>query len=54
MPKRRNPFGECSPLQLKQHVGIKEIDCGIAQEQNMKSVYGQSVYFLLAVINDLT
>lgn len=41
MPKRRNPFGECSPLQLKQHVGIKEVDLGVAQEQKMKSVYGR-------------
>ncbi|XP_045168639.2 apoptosis regulatory protein Siva-like isoform X1 [Mercenaria mercenaria] len=42
MPKRRNPFGECSPLQLKQHVGVKEIDCGIAQQQKMKSVYDRT------------
>ncbi|XP_060559850.1 apoptosis regulatory protein Siva-like isoform X2 [Ruditapes philippinarum] len=42
MPKRRNPFGECSPLQLKQHVGVKEIDCGIAQQHNMKSVYDRT------------
>jgi len=41
MPKRRNPFGECSPLQFKQHVGVKDVDLGIAQEQKMKSVYGK-------------
>ncbi|XP_052768426.1 apoptosis regulatory protein Siva-like isoform X2 [Mya arenaria] len=39
MPKRRNPFGECSPLQLKQHVAQKEVDLGVAKDQNMKSVY---------------
>ena len=41
MPKRPNPFGDCSPLQLKQHVGKKEIDLGVARDQNMKKIYGK-------------
>ena len=41
MPKRPNPFGDCSPLQLKQHVGTKEVDMGVAYDQNMKAVYGK-------------
>ena len=44
MPKRPNPFGEGSPLQLKQHIGNKEIDMGIAQEENMKRVYGKDFH----------
>ncbi|KAL4237473.1 Apoptosis regulatory protein Siva [Mactra antiquata] len=39
MPKRRNPFGDCSPLQLKQHVGTREIDLGVNQHEKMRSVY---------------
>ncbi|XP_046364390.2 apoptosis regulatory protein Siva-like [Haliotis rufescens] len=39
MPKRSNPFGEQSPLQLKTHVGQKEVDLGVAQDELMKSVY---------------
>ena len=41
MPKRPNPFGDCAPLQLKTHVGIKELAAGIRQEELMKSVYGE-------------
>ena len=41
MPKRPNPFGDCSPLQLKQHVGKKEVDMGVGRDQNMKDVYGK-------------
>ncbi|KAK6182361.1 hypothetical protein SNE40_010069 [Patella caerulea] len=39
MPKRTNPFGDSSPLQFKTHVGTKEIDMGVCQQQNMKQVY---------------
>ena len=41
MPKRPNPFGDCAPLQLKTHVGIKELAAGIRQEELMKAVYGE-------------
>ena len=41
MPKRPNPFGDCAPLQLKTHVGIKELAAGIRQEELMKPVYGE-------------
>lgn len=39
MPKRTNPFGECSPLQFKSHIGMKEVDkiC----EQTMNTVFGK-------------
>ena len=40
MPKRRNPFGDGSPLQLKTHVGKKELNHGVSGEQNLKAVYG--------------
>ncbi|XP_052273946.1 apoptosis regulatory protein Siva-like isoform X2 [Dreissena polymorpha] len=48
MPKRRNPFGDSSPLQLKQHVGKKEVDMGIAKHQNMKSVYERTKELLFS------
>ncbi|KAK3093381.1 hypothetical protein FSP39_014793 [Pinctada imbricata] len=39
MPKRRNPFGDGSPLQFKTHVRTKELNAGIGGEQNMRSIY---------------
>ena len=56
MPKRPNPFGDCSPLQLKQHVGTKEVDMGVARNQNMKAIYGKqskpdSPHYVSAYIN---
>ena len=41
MPKRNNPFGDHSPLQLKTHVRAKEVDNGISQQVRMQSVYGK-------------
>lgn len=41
MPKRTNPFGDSSPLQLKSHIRQKEVDMGVLQEENMKAVYGK-------------
>ena len=41
MPKRPNPFGDASPLQIKTHIGPKEIDMGVNQEKNMSVVYGK-------------
>ena len=46
MPKRRNPFGDGSPLQLKTHVGKKELNHGVSGEQNLKAVYGNLLYCL--------
>ncbi|XP_059161177.1 uncharacterized protein LOC131944521 [Physella acuta] len=39
MPKRNNPFGDHSSLQLKTHVGEKEVDKGVAMQTRMQSVY---------------
>lgn len=45
MPKRRNPFGDGSPLQLKTHIGTKELNTGVSGEQNLKAVYGNHSFF---------
>ncbi|GFO34693.1 Apoptosis regulatory protein siva [Plakobranchus ocellatus] len=39
MPKRNNPFGDHSSLQLKMHVGEKEVDKGVCQQTRMQTVY---------------
>ncbi|XP_069118333.1 apoptosis regulatory protein Siva-like [Argopecten irradians] len=39
MPKRRNPFGDCSPLQFKTHVGQKELVDGISGKDQLNAVY---------------
>lgn len=38
MPKRKNPFGEITPLQRKTHVGFQEM----ATEQDKQQIYGKS------------
>lgn len=38
MPKRKNPFGDTAPLQLKTHVGYKEA----ATEEEKEEVYGET------------
>ena len=38
MPKRKNPFGEITPLQLKTHVGFEQM----ATQQEREQVYGES------------
>lgn len=38
MPKRKNPFGEITPLQRKTHVGFQEM----ATEQDKQLVHGKS------------
>ena len=38
MPKRKNPFGEITPLQRKTHVGFQEM----ATEQDKQLVNGKS------------
>lgn len=41
MPKRPNPFGDASPLQLKTHIGTREINTlGTDRDVKMKEVYG--------------
>ena len=37
MPKRKCPFGDATPLQLKTHVGFKET----ATDSDMQEVYGE-------------
>ncbi|KAL3873810.1 hypothetical protein ACJMK2_036895 [Sinanodonta woodiana] len=46
MPKRTNPFGDYSPLQMKVHVGKKEINMGVSQDQKMKTVYAKTKQLL--------
>ena len=38
MPKRKNPFGEITPLQLKTHVGFEQM----ATQQEREQVYGEA------------
>ena len=41
MPKRPNPFGDGSPLQMKTHVGTREMNMfGVDGDKSMKTVYG--------------
>ena len=37
MPKRKNPFGDTAPIQLKTHVGFKQA----ATEKEKQDVYGE-------------
>ena len=37
MPKRKNPFGEITPLQRKTHVGFEQM----ATQQEREEVYGE-------------
>lgn len=46
MPKRHNPFGDHSPLQLKTHVGTKEVDKGVCQQTRMQSVFEKTQQML--------
>ena len=52
MPKRNNPFGDHSSLQLKTHVGEKEVDKGVCQQTRMQAVYGkkETTFFTKAII----
>uniref|UniRef100_A0A8C4WVN3 Apoptosis regulatory protein Siva n=1 Tax=Eptatretus burgeri TaxID=7764 RepID=A0A8C4WVN3_EPTBU len=40
MPKRCNPFGECSPLQRKTHVADQQVNEGVCSQIKMRAVYG--------------
>ncbi|XP_062614517.1 apoptosis regulatory protein Siva-like [Saccostrea cucullata] len=53
MPKRRNPFGEGSPLQLKSHIGNKELNAGVSGEQNLKAVYERTKNMLFNGVQTL-
>ncbi|XP_071962905.1 apoptosis regulatory protein Siva-like isoform X2 [Antedon mediterranea] len=49
MPKRartEEEYGYC-PLQLKTHVGIKEVNMGVNSEKNMKAVYAHTMNLML-------
>ncbi|XP_060062860.1 uncharacterized protein LOC132543385 [Ylistrum balloti] len=48
MPKRRNPFGDSSPLQLKTHVGQKELADGISGKEHLKAVYERTRQMLFS------
>ena len=37
MPKRKNPFGEYTPLQCKTHVGFEQM----ATEEERQAVFGE-------------
>lgn len=53
MPKRRNPFGDGSPLQLKTHIGTKELNTGVSGEQNLKAVYERTKNMLFNGVQSL-
>ena len=42
MPKRQNPFGDCSPLQLKSHIASKDVEK--CSEAKMEDVFGKFVF----------
>ncbi len=54
MPKRDNPFGDGSPIQLKSHIGTKEIDLGIAHGAKMQEVYGKGLDPLEGILSEIT
>ncbi|XP_005102041.1 uncharacterized protein LOC101853330 [Aplysia californica] len=51
MPKRPNPFGDHSSLQLKTHVRAKEVDQGVDQQVRMQSVYERTQKLLFGGMN---
>ncbi|KAK7505427.1 hypothetical protein BaRGS_00003172 [Batillaria attramentaria] len=48
MPKRPNPFADYAPVQFKTHIGVKEIDCGVRQDELMKGVYEKTRQMLFS------
>ncbi|XP_069494249.1 apoptosis regulatory protein Siva [Ambystoma mexicanum] len=48
MPKRSYPFGDCSPLQLKTHVGTKQLCGGVAGEQYKRDVFEKTKKLLFS------
>uniref|UniRef100_A0A2C9LW39 Apoptosis regulatory protein Siva n=2 Tax=Biomphalaria glabrata TaxID=6526 RepID=A0A2C9LW39_BIOGL len=53
MPKRTNPFGDHTCLQLKTYVREKEVDRGINQQIRMKSVYERTQALLFTGMRQL-
>lgn len=45
MPKRSCPFGESNRPQLKNRIGLKQVNMGVMMEERMKHVYGQYTAF---------
>lgn len=41
MPKRSCPFADAAPLQLKVHVGPKELSHGVFAERYSREVFGE-------------
>ncbi|XP_005988869.1 apoptosis regulatory protein Siva [Latimeria chalumnae] len=46
MPKRKSPWGESCPLQLKSHISQKEVNEGVGREANMQAVYERTMSLL--------
>ncbi|XP_059135633.1 apoptosis regulatory protein Siva isoform X2 [Peromyscus eremicus] len=44
MPKRNYPFADASPLQLKVHVGPRELSRGVFAERYSREVFGAQAY----------
>lgn len=40
MPKRTCPFAESHVPQMKNHIGLKEINLGVTSHERMEEVYG--------------
>ncbi|XP_076164026.1 apoptosis regulatory protein Siva [Ptiloglossa arizonensis] len=54
MPKRPCPFEDDLPLQLKTHVGEKQVDNGVCREERMKIVYGRTMDLLNEGVKSLS
>lgn len=50
MPKRKNPFGDCTPQQLKIHVGFKEL----ATQDELQEIYDRTQAVLFRGANPRT
>lgn len=48
MPKRRCPWADSAPLQLKTHVTQKEVNEGVARDTNMTAVYERTKSLLFS------
>ncbi|KAH9507234.1 hypothetical protein Btru_056684 [Bulinus truncatus] len=53
MPKRANPFGDHTCLQLKTHVREKEVDKGVNEQIRMQSVYERTQALLFSGMKHL-
>ena len=41
MPKRNCPFADSNRPQVKNHIGVKEVNLGVMSHEKMKAVYGR-------------